>query len=165
MATLKERRNDILQQLLISQGTEEGGHSPYTPWKPAPGGPYVPAPERPKRDGMTISSTPQGGGYPTTPSYINYKEIRDVNPYLIDKFIKDRGLKIFEFKTGIPLAQNLEDGGGGWKYWNDETKREFLINTDEEYKQWLKDNNFLEEDEPDIKKQKNKLGRLTIKDA
>ena len=25
---------------------EEGGHSPYQPWKPAPGGPYVPSPGR-----------------------------------------------------------------------------------------------------------------------
>ena len=162
MATLKERRNDILQQLLISQGKEEGGHSPYTPWKPAPGGPYTPAPPR---DKMKITSTPQGGSYPTTPSYINYKEIRDVNPYLIDQFIKDRGLEIFKLQTGIPLAQNLEGDGGGWEYWDDETKMRFLRETDEEYKQWLKDNNFLEEDEPDIKKQKNKLGRLTIKNA
>tara|TARA_Y100000401_G_C8162717_1_gene145065 strand:+ start:26 stop:187 length:162 start_codon:yes stop_codon:yes gene_type:complete len=25
-------------------GGEEGGHSPYEPYKPAPSGPYVPAP-------------------------------------------------------------------------------------------------------------------------
>ena len=25
---------------------EEGGHSPYEPYKPAPSGPYVPAPTR-----------------------------------------------------------------------------------------------------------------------
>ena len=25
---------------------EEGGHSPYEPYKPAPSGPYVPAPKR-----------------------------------------------------------------------------------------------------------------------
>ena len=89
MATLKKRREDILQQLLISEGhgTEKGGHSPYTPWEPAPkpDGGYVPAP---KRDKMTIASTPQSGAYPTTPSYINYKEIRDINPFLIDKFIR-----------------------------------------------------------------------------
>ena len=150
-------KSDTIKELMIGQGKEEGGHSPYQPWKPAPGGPYVPAPSR---DKMKISSTPQGGAYPTTPSYINYKEIRDVNPYLIDKFIKDRGLEIFKLKTGIPLAQDLEDGGGGWKYWNDKTKREFLMETDEEYKQWLKDNNFIEEDEPKPDIQKSlKIGK------
>ena len=25
---------------------EEGGHSPYEPYKPAPGGPYVPTPNK-----------------------------------------------------------------------------------------------------------------------
>ena len=159
MATLKKRREDILQQLLISEGhgTEKGGHSPYTPWEPAPkpDGGYVPAP---KRDKMTIASTPQSGAYPPTPSYINYKEIRDINPFLIDKFIRDRGLEIFKLQTGIPLAHG---DGGGWEHWDVETKKRFLMETDDDYKQWLKDNNFIEEDKPDIKKQKNslKIGR------
>ena len=48
MATLKERKASILNQLMISEGKEEGGHSPYQPWKPAPkpDGGYVPAPKR-----------------------------------------------------------------------------------------------------------------------
>ena len=137
--------------LLIGQGKEKGGHSPYQPWEPAPGGPYVPAPSR---DKMKISSTPQGGDYPTSPSYINYKEIRDVNPYLIDQFIKDRGLEIFKLQTGIPLAHG---DGGGWEHWDAETKKRFLMETDEEYKQWLKENNFIEEGESDTEKPESNL--------
>ena len=150
---------DTIKELMIGKGKEEGGHSPYQPWKPAPGGPYVPAPPR---DKMKISSTPQSGDYPSSPSYINYREIRDVNPYFIDEFIKDRGLEIFKWKTGIPLAQNLEGDGGGWEYWDDETKKRFLMETDEEYKQWLKDNNLIDEEEPGTKKQKDKLKSLKI---
>ena len=68
MVTLKKRREDILKPLLVGQGhgTEEGGHSPYTPWKPAPipKGGYVPAP---KRNPETASWTfPGGTGHPLT---------------------------------------------------------------------------------------------------
>ena len=43
-------------------GKEEGGHSPYQPWKPAPGGPYVPAPGRETANW----ALPSGGGHPLT---------------------------------------------------------------------------------------------------
>ena len=43
-------------------GKEEGGHSPYQPWKPAPGGPYVPAPGRETANW----AFPSGGGHPLT---------------------------------------------------------------------------------------------------
>ena len=41
---------------------EEGGHSPYQPWKPAPGGPYVPAPGKETANW----ALPSGGGHPLT---------------------------------------------------------------------------------------------------
>jgi len=134
-------KSDTIKELMIGKGKEEGGHSPYQPWKPAPGGPYVPAPGK----GKELANSPQGGGYPSSPSYINYKEIRDVNPFLIDQFIKDRGLEIFKLQTGIPLAHG---DGGGWEHWDAETKKRFLMETDEEYKQWLKENNLIDEETP-----------------
>ena len=45
-------------------GKEEGGHSPYQPWKPAPGGPYVPAPGKGKE--LAGWSLPGGTGNPLT---------------------------------------------------------------------------------------------------
>ena len=143
-------KSDTIKDLMIGEGKEEGGHSPYQPWKPAPGGPYVPAPGK----GKELANSPQSGSYPSSPSYINYKEIRDVNPFLIDQFIKDRGLEIFKLQTGIPLAHG---DGGGWEHWDAETKKRFLMETDEEYKQWLKENNFIEEGESDTEKPESNL--------
>mgnify|MGYP003141835186 CR=1 FL=1 len=152
MATKLKEQKRLWESLMVREPNRED--PPYRPWGPShPEHPdYGKKPKLVQRNNMKIASTPQGGAYPTTPSYTNYKELRDVNPYLIDKFIKDRGLEIFKLQTGIPLAQNLEGDGGGWEYWDTETKRRFLMETDDEYKQWLKDNNFIEEDKPDIKK-------------
>ena len=47
----QKREAKIIKDLMIGEkepGKEEGGHSPYQPWKPAPGGPYVPAPGKGK---------------------------------------------------------------------------------------------------------------------
>jgi hypothetical protein len=148
MATLKEQQR-LWESLMVREPNRED--PPYRPWGPShPDHPdYGKKPKLVQRNNMKIASTPQGGAYPTTPSYINYKEIRDINPFLIDKFIRDRGLEIFKLQTGIPLAHG---DGGGWEHWDAETKKRFLMETDDEYKQWLKDNNFIEEDKPDIKK-------------
>ena len=153
MATLKEQKR-LWESLMVREPNNED--PPYRPWGPShPDHPdYGKKPKLAQRNKMTIASTPQGGGYPTTPSYINYKEIRDVNPYLIDQFIKDRGLEIFKLQTGIPLAHG---DGGGWEHWDAETKKRFLMETDEEYKQWLKENNFIEEGESDTEKPESNL--------
>ena len=53
-------------ELLIGKkepGKEEGGHSPYQPWKPAPGGPYVPAPGKGKELAMDFQDALPRGGF------------------------------------------------------------------------------------------------------
>ena len=106
-----------------------------------------------------IASTPQSHPrYPNSPFYNTPNELKGVSPWIIDEFIKEKGKAIFKLNTGIPLAHQ---DGGGFEHWAPEVKTDFLKKHDEEFQQWLKENNFYideNEEEPGVRKKKNKLG-------
>ena len=102
-----------------------------------------------------IASTPQQHRqYPNAPYYNTPKELQGVSPWIIDSFIRDKGLEIFKLNTGIPLAQGEGEGvdfQDTWKHMDAERKTKFL----KEFRKWQLENKI--EDQPDSKTQANSL--------
>ena len=125
-------------------GTESDGQGFFTPLPLVQG----------QTDDKIASTPQQHPRYPSAPYYNTPNELRGVSPWIIDSFIRDKGLEIFKFNTGIPLAQgeaiDLQDT---WKHMDAERKTEFL----KEFRKWQLENNIDIEDQPDSKKQTNSL--------
>ena len=102
-----------------------------------------------------VASTPQQHPrYPSAPYYNTPNELRGVSPWIIDSFIRDKGIQIFKLNTGIPLAQGESvDFQDTWKHMDAERKTKFL----KEFRKWQLENNIDIEDQPDSKKQTNSL--------
>ena len=99
---------------LAMGGEEEGGRSPYEPYKPAPTGPFVPAPGKGKDKELAreyIYDADPGGvvtpRYFTPPElrqYFRTPSIKEIEMYHYNRFIKSLGAQAGPNTKNLPLS-------------------------------------------------------------
>tara|TARA_B100000131_G_C17842105_1_gene502245 strand:- start:88 stop:684 length:597 start_codon:yes stop_codon:yes gene_type:complete len=119
----QKREAKIIRDLMIGKekkepGKEEGGHSPYQPWKPAPGGPYVPAPGKETANWVLPSGS--GRGLPEELYWDGLKTILESTEANSDEQNMRLNILWHQFhdqvqgpKDGLKIAHG---DGGGWEH-------------------------------------------------